>query len=166
MLFPTDLVVFHHDTETTRVTVERVTPRGMQVYGILSILFGAALIWYASSPARRKAAAIESYVWGLSQELDRRFGERPYYTLEQVSHAAQAGSFTPVFIAYAHAMFCARDAFDSHYAPLRVACTYDGLRQVVGHRYLDGAMNFNGATLVRMARALYEDQTTFTQSAG
>ncbi len=165
LLFPTDMVVFHHDPETSRVDVERVTPQGMRVYGILGAMLGAALIWYAASPMRRKAAAIESYVWDLSQELRRRFGERQYYTVEQVSHAAQAGGFTNVFIAYAHAMFCAREAFDAYYTPLRVACTYDGLREVVGRRYFDGAMDFNGATIVRMARALYEDETTFTQSA-
>jgi hypothetical protein len=165
LLFPTGLLVFHHDTETTRVEVERVTPQGTRVYGILSIMFGVSLIWYAASPTRRKAAAIESYVWELSQELNRRFGVRQYYTVAQVSHAAQVAGFTNVFIAYAHAMFCDRGEFDSYYTPLRVACTYDGLREVVGRRYFDGAMDFNGATIDRMARALYEDETTFTQSA-
>jgi hypothetical protein len=165
LVFPTNMVVFHHDTETGRADVERVTPQGMRVYGVLGTVLGVALIWYAANPTRRKAAAIESYVWELSQELNRRFGEHQYYTVEQVSHAARAGRLTTDFIAYAHAMFCARDTFDAYYAPLQVACTYDGLRQVVGRRYFDGAMDFNGATVVRMARGLYEDETTFTQSA-
>jgi len=164
-LFPTGLVVFHHDTETTRVEIERVTPQGMRVYGILGTVLGVALTCYAASPARRKLAAIESYAWDLSRELRRRFGEQQYYTVEQVSHAAQARGFTTVFIAYAHAMFCTREAFDAYYTPLRVACTYDGLREVVGRRYFDRAMNFNAATIIRMARGLCEDETTFTQSA-
>ena len=165
LVFPTHMVVFHHDVESSHVYVERVTPEGMRLYGVLGIVLGVGLIWYALSPARWKAAAIESYVWGLSQDLKRRFGVRQYYTLEQVNHAAQAGGVTRVFIAYADAMFCARDEFDAYYTPLRVACTYDGLRQVVGQRYFDGATDFNGATIVRMARGSYEDETTFTQSA-
>lgn len=161
-LFPKNMVIFHNDTETARVDVEQVSRQGMRAYGILSSLAGVLLIGYAISPARRKAAAIESYVWHLSQELRRRFGDRQYYSVEQVSHAARLAGITKVFIAYAHAMFCDRVAFDSYYTPLRVACTYDGLRTAVGRRYFDGATNFNGATIVRMARALYEGETTFT----
>src|SRR5215216_6242829 len=88
---PKEMVVFHYHDEAGHVDVERVTPQGMRVYGVLSILLGVALIWYAASPTRRKVAAIENYFWKLSQELMRRFGERPYYTVEQVSHAVQTG---------------------------------------------------------------------------
>jgi hypothetical protein len=160
LLLPKDMLVYHHHIETSHADIEWVTPEGMRAYGILGATLGVGLIWYAASPLRRKAAAIDSYVWDLSRELKHHFGERRYYSIGQVSHAAEVRGFKTAFIAYAHAMFCTRDAFDKHYTTSGLASTYNTLRAPIERRYFDGATGFNAATIVRMAQALYDDKTT------
>jgi len=53
--------------------------------------------------------------------------------------------------------------FNSLYSSGPAASAYDELREVVAQRYFDGARDFNAATIIRMARGLYEDESTFTQ---
>jgi hypothetical protein len=106
----------------------------------------------------RRRLAIRSYFWRLSQELARRFGKKPYYTVAEVSKTAQDGGFRMPFIAYAHAMFCSRPDFDAQYGPLHVACTYDSLRAVVGRRYFGGAQGFDAATIIRLAKPPWDEE--------
>lgn len=57
------------------VYLEQVTRESSRVYGVLGLLLGSCLIWLARWPRwGKRNAAIEDYVWGLSQELARRFG--------------------------------------------------------------------------------------------
>ncbi|HSU52939.1 MAG TPA: DUF6559 family protein [Candidatus Dormibacteraeota bacterium] len=158
VLAPQNMVVFHAGEAGRPEYMERITPDRMQFYGILSIVVGLVLAGYAASPIRREAAAIEDYVWQTSRDLQQRFGESPYYTIDQVNRSAERGKFSRKYIVYAHAMFADREQFNSHYHA--TAFSYDKLRGVVARRYLDGARDFNAAALIRMSRGLYEDHTS------
>lgn len=100
----------------------------------------------------KRRLAIRSYVWKLSQELLRRFGKKKFYTVEEVTQTVERAQLSSTFIAYAHATFCARPDFDSHYLALRVACTYDGLRAVVSRRYFGGVADFDAAQVIAATR--------------
>jgi len=96
--------------------------------------------------------AISAYARGLSQELARRFGLRPHYTIEEVNHTVCVAGFSAVYLAYAHAMFCSRADFVSYYEPLHVCCTYDGLRRAVSLRFFDVRTDFNASNVIRAMR--------------
>ncbi len=150
--FPTSGIILHHDAESGGYFPEWVSRNTSQVYGFFGVVFGAGVIWFARWPrwgARR--TAIDEYVWSLSQELSRHFGTKKYYSVDEVSRIAGEFGCQMAYIAYAHAMFCSRSDFDAYYGPLRVACTYDGLRDVIGRRYFDGGYGFDAATVVRLA---------------
>src|SRR5215471_8038374 len=108
----------------------------------------------------RQYLAIRSYVLRLSQDLARRFGKRPHYSISQVTQAVQRGNYSVPFISYAHAAFCSRKDFDTQYGPLAVSCTYDGLRRTVSKRYLEGQFDFNAATIYRRFRRCGDDGFT------
>lgn len=107
--------------------------------------------------------AVRSYFWRLSPELSRRFGKKNYYSIADVATAAQRGSFDIAFIAYAHAMYCCRSDFDAHYGPMHVACTYDGLRNVIARRYFDGATGFDALNILRRTTSPRENEYDFTE---
>jgi hypothetical protein len=109
--------------------------------------------------------AIGKYFWRLSQVLVRRFGRKNYYDITDVSKVAADEGFDTTFIAYAHAMFCRRDSFDAYYEPLRVACTYDGLRRAVARRFFGGAMGFDAMNIILRADSPKEREYDFTDSA-
>ncbi len=156
--------ILHQDVESGRYFPEWVGKERCRVYGVIGVVLGAGLIWVARWPrwgARR--AAIDDYVWGLSQELSRHFGKKKYYSVEEVSRIAAEAGYKPAYMAYAHAMFCSRADFDAYYGPLRVACTYDGLRSVISRRYFGGAWGFDAATVVRLARPPREEEYDFNQ---
>jgi hypothetical protein len=104
----------------------------------------------------KRRIAINNYVWKLSQELLRRFGKKHYYSIEEVTQAARGASFRIAFLSYAHAIFCSRADFDAYYVPLRVACTYDGLRAFVSRRYFGGVRDFDAASIVSSAKWIGE----------
>jgi hypothetical protein len=87
----------------------------------------------------------------LSQIVSRRFGKKNHYSIVEVSKAAEGGSFNLAFIAYAHAMFCSRQDFDAYYGPLRVSCTYDGLRHPIARRFFGGATEFDATNILLRA---------------
>jgi len=94
--------------------------------------------------------AVNSYWLHLAPMLARRWGTQKFYSLEQVTQAAQAAGLTTEFIAYAHAMFCSRSDFDAYYAPLPVVYDYEDMRRVIGSRYCSGATDFDTATIMMM----------------
>jgi hypothetical protein len=98
--------------------------------------------------AIRRYFAIRSYVKRLSADLRRRFGLKPFYTIDHVTKAVERGGYSKDFIAYAHATYCSRETFDEYYRPLGVKCTYDGLRTVVGRRYLSGRTDFDAEMVI------------------
>ena len=100
----------------------------------------------------KRYMAIRSYVRRLGAELVRRFGKREFYSVSQVSQAVQRGKFSAAFIAYAHAIFCSQTDFDAYYEPLKVSCSYLGLRRTVGQRYLAGRLDFDAATIISKYR--------------
>jgi hypothetical protein len=160
--FPKDAAFFHPSEGWG--FVERVSRQGSRVYGLIAVLLGAGVIWLARWPrwgARR--SAIEDYVWSLSQELSRHFGTKKYYSVEEVSRVASESGYNTAYMAYAHAMFCSRSDFDDYYGPLRVACTYEGLRDTIARCYFDGASGFDAATIVRLARPPREEECDFHQ---
>jgi uncharacterized protein DUF6559 len=77
-----------------------------------------------------------------------RFEKKRYYTIEEVAHTCQVAGLPTAFLAYAHAMFCNRSEFDDYYVPLRVACTYDGLRRQVSRRFFDGNIEFDAEGII------------------
>ena len=102
----------------------------------------------------KRRLAIRSYVFKLSLELYRRWGKRRYYTVDEVTGAALRSRRKTSFIAYAHAIFCAREDFDAHYGPLKVNCTYERLRAVVSRQYFGGVRDFDAACILRANRSL------------
>jgi hypothetical protein len=133
--------------------VERVTPESSQVYGAVALILGSCLIWFSRWPRwGKRNAAIEDYVWGLSQELERRFGMRNFYSTEDVSRLVRIGSYHMGFVAYAHAIFCRRSEFDEEYRFRKEKLAYYELRNVVARRYFAGAREFDAASVVRLAR--------------
>jgi hypothetical protein len=95
----------------------------------------------------KRYLAIRSYMLRLSQELVRRFDKRSFYPIEQVTQAVERGRFSAAFIAYAHAAFCNQADFDAYYQPLRVACSYAGLRRTIARRYFSGRSDFDAETI-------------------
>jgi hypothetical protein len=163
IILPGELVVFHQADEGGGY-IEHVSKSGSRMYGVIAVIIGSALVWLANRPAKgRKGRAIERYVWQLPQELSRRFGAKKYYTIEEVSRTAKGGGHNMAFIAYAHAMLCTRNDFDEYYTPLRVACTYDGLRALVSRRYFGGVRDFDAATLIRVSKEPYPEENNFYQ---
>src|SRR6185437_5136410 len=128
---------------------------------------GAGIIWVLHWPAwGARRSAIDDYIWNLSQELLRHFGRKRYYDIEDVSQIARGSDFDMAYIAYAHAMFCSRADFNAYYGPLRVRCTYDGLRKVIGCRYFNGAYGFDAGSVVRFATPPNEEEYSFHEWNG
>jgi hypothetical protein len=87
-------------------------------------------------------------------ELKRRFGEKSYYSLKEVDALFATGKYDKAFSAYAYALFCSRNDFDSYFRELNVRCTYDGLRKFVSKKYFSGVIDFNASSLFRFARGV------------
>ena len=102
--------------------------------------------------AIKRYLAIRQYVRLLSQELARRFGQKTFYTIDEVNKAIERGGYTKVFIAYAHAAYCSPQEFKTHYDTLGVKCTFEGLRKIIAKRYLNGRADFDASTLFRKFR--------------
>jgi len=113
----------------------------------------------------KRRLAIGSYFWRLSKAMSHRFGNKNHYSIAEVFTTANGGSFDMAFIAYAHAMFCRRDDFDAYYGPLRVACTYDGLRRTIARRFFSGATGFDATNILLRAGSPMEREYDFTDSA-
>lgn len=96
----------------------------------------------------QRRRAIKSYVLKGSQELRRRFGIKRWYSVEEVSSSVEEAGLSTAFVAYAHAVFCNRDAFDAFYGALKLRSTYDGLRNEVSCRFLGGARDFTAQAVV------------------
>lgn len=163
---PTEGLILHHDAEIGRYFPEWVSKERSRIYGILGVVLGVGVIWLARWPrwgARR--SAIDDYIWSLSQELSQHFGTKQYYSVEEVSRIAGESGCKMAYLAYAHAMFCSRADFDAYYGPLRVACTYDGLRDVIARRYFDGARGFDAAGVVRFATPPRDEEYDFHQGS-
>jgi hypothetical protein len=101
---------------------------------------------------RRKA--IKRFVHKLPLEMNRRFGDKRYYSLEDVERVLEIGKYDQIFAAYAYALLCSREDFDSYFSLLKVNCTYDGLRKFVEKKYLYGATDFDASSVVRFAKGV------------
>ena len=101
---------------------------------------------------RRKA--IKSFVYKLPLDLNRRFGGKRYYPLEEVERVLEIGKYDRAFAAYAYALLCSRKDFDSYFSELKVNCTYDGLRKFVSKIHLYGTVDFDAASIVRFAKGV------------
>lgn len=148
--------------------LERVTPETSRVYGAVALIFGPCLIWFSRWPRwGKRNAAIEDYVWGLSQELSDRFGLKTFYTVEEVSKTAQIGGYRMEFVAYAHAIFGSHSDFDEEYRFRKEKLVYYALRDVVARRYFAGLREFDAASVVRLARPPRdEDHERWVGAAG
>jgi hypothetical protein len=168
--FPTTAIFLHpggSEDLPGPVFLERVTRESSRIYGVLGLLIGTGLIWFSRWPrwsARR--AAIEDYVWSLSQELSRRFGTKKFYSVEDVSRVAAETSVSMKYIAYAHAMFCSPRDFDSHYPASSASGNYDGLRAVIARRYFNGASGFDASTVIRFATPPREEEYDACEVSG
>jgi hypothetical protein len=101
---------------------------------------------------RRKA--IKSYIYRLSLELHRRFGEKRFYSFEEVDRLFENGKYDKAFSAYAYALLCSRSSFDSYFSQLKVNCTYDGLRKFVAKKYFSGIIDFDASSIVHFAKGV------------
>jgi len=102
--------------------------------------------------AIKRYFALGDYVNRLSLELVRRFGMKSLYSLEHVTQTVERGGYDKTYLAYAHAAFCSRDDFDSYYGSMNLKCTFDGLREPIGKRFLGGRTDFDAATVIRRAK--------------
>src|SRR5512133_3613208 len=96
LVYPTGGVIFHQEYDPNVSHPEYVTASQMRVYGGGGVALGVCLVWFSGGPWGRRRAAVEDYVWRLSQDLNRRFGSSKYYTVEQVTRAAEASGATKV----------------------------------------------------------------------
>ena len=101
---------------------------------------------------RRKA--IKSFVYKLPLEVHRRFGDKQFYSLEQVERTLENGKYDRAFSAYAYALLCSRKDFDSFFGELKLKCTYDSLRMFVSKKYFNGIFDFDGGAIVRFAKGV------------
>jgi hypothetical protein len=153
VVFPSAQMIPHHDPETGKYSLERVSEKGSRIYGSIAVILGAGFVWFGRWPGGgAKSSAIERYVWELSQELARRFGVKRHYAIDEVTRSAQRGSFDTRFIAHAHAIFCSRAEFDGHYKSTDAAGGYNDLRSVVSRRYFGGDLDFDAANVVRATK--------------
>jgi hypothetical protein len=101
---------------------------------------------------RRKA--IKSFVFLLSLELQRRFSQKTFYSLEEVAHLLENDKYNKAFAAYAYGLFCSRASFDSYFNELKVNCTSDGLRKIVAKKYFSGIIDFDASSIIRFAKGV------------
>ncbi len=114
----------------------------------------------------KRYLAIRSYVRRLSHDLVRRFGKKPFYSIEQVTQAVQRGKFSAAFICYAHAAFCNELDFGACYQPLGVSCSYSGLRRTIGRRYLYGQLDFDASTIISRFRPAHNQGEFYESGMG
>ena len=101
---------------------------------------------------RRKA--IKSFAYKLPLELRRRFGDKTFYSIEQVERTLENGKYDKTFSAYAYALLCSRKDFDSYFGDLKLKSTYDSLRKLVAKKYFKGIVDFEGGAVVRFAQGV------------
>lgn len=99
----------------------------------------------------KRRRAIKRFVRQLPLDLQRRFGEKQHYSLEEIDRGTASEDYDRRFVAFAHALFCSRQDFDLYYGPLKVNCTYDGLRAFVAQRYFRGVTDFDACSIFRFA---------------
>ena len=118
----------------------------------------------------RRRKAIETFVFQMSLELGRRFGEKAHYSLEEIDRLFENKKYNKAFSAYAYALFCSRKTFDDYFNELKVNCTYDGLRTTIAKRYFDGTINFDAPSVIRYAKSasanLYYESNIGPNSGG
>lgn len=102
----------------------------------------------------KRRRAIKAYVFKLSLELFRRFGDKRFYALAQVTQTLENAQFDKTFSAYAYALFCSQKDFDAYFGQLKLKSTYYGLRKVVAKRYFRGIIDFEGGAVVRFAKGV------------
>jgi Family of unknown function (DUF6559) len=101
---------------------------------------------------RRKA--IKNFIFRLSLDLQRRFDQKTFYSIEEIDRALEGNKHDKAFKAYAYALFCSRVSFDNYFNQLNVNCTYDGLRKFVAKKFFRGIIDFNAAAIVRFAKGV------------
>jgi hypothetical protein len=120
----------------------------------------------------KRRRTIKSFIFRLSLELQLRFGQKSFYSLEGIDRAFEGDKYDKAFKAYAYALFCSRTSFDSYFKELKVNCTYDGLRKFVAKRFFRGIIDFNASAIVRFAKGVGDgtyresDLGTFSGDSG
>jgi hypothetical protein len=96
----------------------------------------------------RKRLAIRGYTRGLGRELRRRHGRRSNYTPAQVKQTIEDSGFCTVFMCYALAMYCDRDAFTEHHRNAGESCDYDAMRFEIGQQIFQGDTSFDASAVI------------------
>jgi hypothetical protein len=112
---------------------------------------------------RRKA--IKSFIFELSLELQQRFGDKRFYSVEEIDQVLEARKYDRVFAPYAYALFCSQTSFDSYFNQLKVNCTYYGLRKFIARKYFRGVIDFDALSIVRFAKSV-GDSTYYESNLG
>ena len=102
----------------------------------------------------KQRLAIKSYIMELSLELFSRFGKKHYYTIDQVTQTVQRAGLKTAYLAFAYALFCSRSDFRRYYKPLKVRCTYEGLRAKVSRMYFGDVSDFDAANIIDAVHSL------------
>lgn len=112
----------------------------------------------------KKYLIIRSYMRKLSRELARRFGRRPFYSIEHVSQAVQRGKLSAEYIPYAHAAYCSDTDFAAYYRGRTSSANYFELRNTIARRYFWGDVNFDAETIIRKFQKIEYDRQLFGES--
>jgi hypothetical protein len=101
---------------------------------------------------RRKA--VKSFVNKLPLALHRRFGDKRYYSFDEIASAFENRKYDYEFRAFAFALLSSRKDFNSRFYGLKADCDYDSLRKFVAKKYFNGIIDFDAASLVRFAKGV------------
>jgi len=102
----------------------------------------------------KRRRAIRSFVYKLPLDLRQRFGEKNFYSIDELDKIFSRLQYNEAFKAYAYALLCSRSTFDDYFNQLHVNCTYDGLRQSVAKKYFRGITDFDALSLIRFAKGV------------
>jgi hypothetical protein len=114
----------------------------------------------------KRHSAIKSYFMKLSLELFSRFGKKHYYTVDEVSHTAEAAGFKTEHLAYALALFCARKDFRRHHKRTPFRDRYEALRDEVSVQYFGGVRDFDAANIIDAVRHFEIDPYFYESGEG
>ena len=99
----------------------------------------------------RQRRAIKKIVRRLPLVIYDLFGPKNSYSVEEVNRTVERDGMDKAFAAYAHALLCKQQDFESHYAPLKLRCTYLGLRRKLAKRFFCGIIDFDAQSVYRCA---------------
>lgn len=114
----------------------------------------------------KQRSEVKGYVMKLSLELFSRLGKKHYYTVDEVTHCAEAAGFKTEHLVYAHALFCERKDFRRFYKRSNQRERYEELRDEVSRKYFGGVRDFDTANIIEAVQGLKIDPQFYESGIG